>query len=797
MTAHEFLQVLFAGCSGFLELRHLPSGGPPAQQFGALDDDLTGLCRWGTDLGVNVYFGVYPRTRKEGTADAVAPQVSWVFCDLDGDGRPMPQALAPTIVVDSGSPGHKHCYWRLTNLVAVAHAEKVNRALARALGGDPKATDRARVLRLPGTVNSKTNRQAVVMHHDLAATYSVEDFASIMLDEEVSRSPDREEDGASAVVALMLPYWQYGERHVLALALSGYLAKVGWPWPSVHSVLENLIRQSGDEEGQDRLRACQGTFRRLREGKPVEGFVGLRELPIPAQVLEHLEEQARRAVIPPDMRQIDQLRQAEGMPSFLRRRAIAHSVIARLKEDGRFLRCTVDRLYWFDNGRHLVLPLETAEMKALLDTHFGLNASEGETRYVCAALESEAIEHGEAADVYLSVAWRADAGQLHIDAGGGRVYRLDGERIEQSNNGDNGIFFRREPWQVPVVADLFNPLDPHQHLVRDLNFACGEGVSLAPDEQAEVFYLWIRSLFFVEEQPTRPILVLVGDPGSGKTSAQRRIQVFRDGPLSNVHQVTKEDAFEATLCASHLVVLDNIDHLDRRTDWLEAALCRAATGAAIKKRELYTTNREVTFFPRAFVAITTKGIPFSDGPLGDRLLILRLSRREQYIPEGELLRRVLRARAGIWGGLLVQLNHDVSALRSQPESPTVSFRLADWAGLTLRIAPESGRLFPRLQDEQAAAILAHSPLPAVVELWLEGGGGGCWLTARQLYHEWQQIAATLNEDIGSSPRSLAKQLGNYWQALTRVLPCQRKDGGNRGYLYRFEKRAKGDIGDTT
>jgi hypothetical protein len=225
---------------------------------------------------------------------------------------------------------------------------------------------------------------------------------------------------------------------------------------------------------------------------------------------------------------------------------------------------------------------------------------------------------------------------------------------------------------------------------------------------------------------------------------------------------------------------------------MESALCRAATGAAIKKRQLYTTNHEVAFFPRAFVAITTKAVPFSGGPVGDRLLILRLSRRDEFAPEGKLLRRVLQASPRIWGGLLTQLNRDIQALRAQPEAPDVAFRLADWAGLAVRLDPEAQALLPRLQDEQALAILAHSPLPAVIDSWLEGGNRGEWLTSSQLYHAWQPVATGLDEEIGSSPRSLGKQLGNYWQALTRLFPCERKDGGNRGYIYRFEPRESGE-----
>ena len=97
MTTKDFLQVLFAECTGFLELRHIPQGGEVSQQFRPLGGGLSWLDKWGVDGRIDVYFGVYARIRSAGTADAVAPEICWLFSDLDDSEKPMPQALAPTI----------------------------------------------------------------------------------------------------------------------------------------------------------------------------------------------------------------------------------------------------------------------------------------------------------------------------------------------------------------------------------------------------------------------------------------------------------------------------------------------------------------------------------------------------------------------------------------------------------------------------------------------------------------------------------------------------------------------------
>lgn len=274
MTTREFLQALFAGCAGFLELRYLPKDGEASQQFRPVDD-LSWLRKWGPDGRADVYFGVYPRTRSAGTADAVAPEVTWLYSDLDGSERPMPQALAPTIVVDSGTAGHKHCYWRLRQPVGVAEAEAANKALARALGGDLNATDRARVLRLPGTVNSKTNREAAVTHYDPDATYELADFASLM-SADILTSPSAAVGGASAVVeapslrststdtAQML---RQGERNASLASLAGTMRRRGMSEQAICAALLAENEQRCDPPlSEDEVRRIAHSVARYEPG---------------------------------------------------------------------------------------------------------------------------------------------------------------------------------------------------------------------------------------------------------------------------------------------------------------------------------------------------------------------------------------------------------------------------------------------------------------------------------------------------------------------------------------------------
>jgi hypothetical protein len=61
----------------------------------------------------------------------------------------------PTMVVSSGTDGHVHAYWALSEWASPSLAEAGNRALAATLGADRQSCDAARILRPPGTLNHK------------------------------------------------------------------------------------------------------------------------------------------------------------------------------------------------------------------------------------------------------------------------------------------------------------------------------------------------------------------------------------------------------------------------------------------------------------------------------------------------------------------------------------------------------------------------------------------------------------------------------------------------------------------
>ena len=102
--------------------------------------------------GCDVYFSAIPRMRKGRTAGDVGLAPA---CWADLDSPEAVDALGkleapPSIVVATGSGENRHAYWLLDDPVPAEEVVELNRALAELLGADVRATDAARILRLPG-----------------------------------------------------------------------------------------------------------------------------------------------------------------------------------------------------------------------------------------------------------------------------------------------------------------------------------------------------------------------------------------------------------------------------------------------------------------------------------------------------------------------------------------------------------------------------------------------------------------------------------------------------------------------
>jgi hypothetical protein len=171
--------------------------------------------RAGAAIREEAFVGVAPRLRRRGDKHAIAhSRFLWVDVDAPGELPALWALLAERpchLLIESGGSGGAHAYWKLAEPLAAARVEpttgevtepieQANLRLIHALGvdadGRPCVADvacheRARVMRLAGTVNYKTGQYARIVEADFALpAYPLGELVGDLADPSPTRRAD-------------------------------------------------------------------------------------------------------------------------------------------------------------------------------------------------------------------------------------------------------------------------------------------------------------------------------------------------------------------------------------------------------------------------------------------------------------------------------------------------------------------------------------------------------------------------------------------------------------------------------
>lgn len=180
MRQQVIAQALFKDATGYVEIRELADYSNGNRTHFIKPDQ---IAEYKPPIEKNVYFGVYDRQENNGTATGcISTGALWA----DYDGLPLHDVKAriasiglpgPSIIVNSGH-GY-HCYWLLTERTT-KDVTSILRAIAGKTGADVKATDRARIMRLPGTMNVKGEPVPCQVIEATCERYSLNLFEAIL-----------------------------------------------------------------------------------------------------------------------------------------------------------------------------------------------------------------------------------------------------------------------------------------------------------------------------------------------------------------------------------------------------------------------------------------------------------------------------------------------------------------------------------------------------------------------------------------------------------------------------------------
>jgi hypothetical protein len=471
-------------------------------------------------------------------------------------------------------------------------------------------------------------------------------------------------------------------------------------------------------------------------------------------------------------------------PVQLRREAAA-LLIPWMRENGGFVKAldTDEGYYFYEKERKLFL-IESDLFAAWLYSLCGSNPASTDFRYLRADCLTQSI-FSEPQKVYRFAHFDTDNCLLFVSRFDGVVYVLNGDTISEESNGDN-VLFADDPQHEPFTYDIEAgaKLRPFRRLANEF-----PPWKDPKEAHALGFLVWVLTTFFTELCPARPIMVLLGEKGSGKSVLFRLLLRYLYGNSAELQGVpTKVDGFVATAAALHHYFIDN---LDDPVKWMRDRLARLATGISDSYRRLYTSNEMGRVSYRNWMGLTSRTPDtLRRDDLVERLVILPVDRIQDDDRglEHSFYKQASTDRSAFWGEIMVLLSAIVGAI-SRGELPSkTEFRMADWAALGGLIASIEGTsetwvdLMRTLKSSQSTLLLEEDPLTEALDIWLSHPENySRALLARELYNELTTALFNLKPPTGwyKSAQAFSRQLSQVRTDLKRLYNINWRKGTDR------------------
>jgi hypothetical protein len=455
----------------------------------------------------------------------------------------------------------------------------------------------------------------------------------------------------------------------------------------------------------------------------------------------------------------------------------AGKVVEALGKIGRFyfhadLR-DYDSAMFFDRHRKRLERIRSDAFGAWLSDWLVVNRATGVFKYIMAAIETAALSSARTQAILPESFWASRGGALYLSNGDGAIVRITAAKVETVDNGTDGVLFAAgrtlAPWNLTTPQDPFEVCS----LFRNTHSGVLHG--------KDVLRLWFYS--FATMPKSKPPLGLIGEIGSGKTRTLKGVAELYGIPFRAAKvEEQLEQNFWPNINEGGLFVCDNADS---RSRWLPDAIAAAATDGCSQRRKLYTNSETVTLRANAWLALTSANPTFgNDAGLSDRLLLVRMERRDEETSDAALTEEILASRdAG--------LSHIAETLRAAlaDKNPTplgLNARHPDFAAFAVRIGRALGREAQTVAALQAAEAdkssfcLENDPIACALRTFLSEAHSFNGTAAELL-----PCLVSIDKDLEGkvSVKRLGKRLSALWPHLRKVLAKASKESDRTGLLH--------------
>lgn len=264
-------------------------------------------------------------------------------------------------------------------------------------------------------------------------------------------------------------------------------------------------------------------------------------------------------------------------------------------------------------GGHVARPLVDSrfsvrkQLGGLYYRQTGKPASQNALGEAVAVLEAEAEYAGDPTQLSLRAA-RPNPDEIYIDMGDAdeRVIHVTPEGWEVLNaNGDVPVLFRR----TNLTAALPDP-ERGGDLERLWEF-----VNMPSEDDRQVLRGFLVAAHVLVGLPC-PILAMLGEQGTAKTSSARRVFALIDPTTAPVRRPPNDaDSYIHAVQSSRGTIFDNLSSI---AHWLSDAMCRTVTGDADVNRTYYTNGDAYVIKTQGVISYTGIDVGALNSDLAER-----------------------------------------------------------------------------------------------------------------------------------------------------------------------------------
>lgn len=444
------------------------------------------------------------------------------------------------------------------------------------------------------------------------------------------------------------------------------------------------------------------------------------------------------------------------------------------------------------SGKPFYIDEKTRQVVAIEEGHQGFMKLMGSRHEYCPdktfieRAHRHALTYGITTNIYRMAHVDTTSMSIYMYSQGTDVFKITAAAISTIQNGDDGVYFLKEPGSVP-----FSIIDPvpeedlfGKYIANALSLA---NTSMEVDQVRFLVISWFCSLFIPEMLPIMPQLVLVGSSSTGKTTFMRLINELLFGnQLAVLRTPADQKAFDSIVYRHRLLCMDNVNEW---SPWLDGSLENVA-----RRDSIHIWKGSQLLEQRLDCAIILSARQFPDEALQciNRLLPVVLKKPELPVPERVLIEAVRSNRNVIMTQLMRHLQNlliDIGLGRSGYMGSYASADFADVAyrlARTIRFEDQAADMLDRLSALHSAALPAEEQVVKLVEIWLSNPANvERKIKATELQKEISVIAKEQGITFSMTGRSFAFWLKASINIIRQFFDVDAWEARSREYFYKF------------